>query len=259
GKNSATYLKDGKVREIPSQDLFLDRWPLRGVPGAGDFEAYPNRDSIGYIDVYDLQDADTVLRATLRHPGWCETLKCIVDLGVLDVEERDLDGVTYGAMIDRLAPGGGDRKARVAKKTGVSESSTAIRNLEWLGLFRDDAIPLKKGGYIDALTHRMLEKMSYAEGERDLIVLHHEFVAAFPDGRREKITSTLVDCGIPGGDSAMSRTVGYPAAIAARFLLEGKIKGSGVQIPVSPAIYEPVLDELERLGIRCEERKETAR
>jgi saccharopine dehydrogenase (NADP+, L-glutamate forming)/spermidine synthase len=259
GKNSARYLKDGKVREIPSEDLFTDRWPLRGVPGAGDFEAYPNRDSIGYIDVYELKKAETVIRATLRNPGWCETLKCIVDLGLLDTEERDLGGLTYGGMVDRLAPGDGDRRARTAKKLGVSESSTAMRNLDWLGVFGDEPIPLRKGGYIDVMTHRMLEKMSYGKGERDLIVLHHEFLGAFSDGHKEKITSTLVDLGIPGGDSAMSRTVGYPAAIAARFLLEGKIRETGVHIPVSAAIYEPVLDELERLGIRCVERKEIVR
>ncbi|MBM3319177.1 MAG: saccharopine dehydrogenase NADP-binding domain-containing protein [Candidatus Eisenbacteria bacterium] len=259
GKNSARYLKDGKVREIPSENLFLDRWPLRGVPGAGDFEAYPNRDSIGYIDIYDLKDSATVLRATLRNPGWCETLKCIVDLGLLDTEEKDLGGLTYGGMIDRLAPGGGDRRARAAKKLGMAEGSTAIRNIEWLGLFKDDAIPLKKGGFIDVLTHRMLEKMSYKPGERDMIVLHHEFVGEFDGGKKEKIASTLVDFGFPKGDSAMSRTVGYPAAIAARFLLEGRIEGSGVHIPVAPEIYHPVLGELDRLGIKCVERTETLR
>ncbi|MFH1681375.1 MAG: saccharopine dehydrogenase C-terminal domain-containing protein [Candidatus Eisenbacteria bacterium] len=257
GKNSAKYLKDGKVREIPSEGLFLDRWSLRGVPGAGDFEAYPNRDSIEYIDIYDLKYADTVFRATLRNPGWCETLKCIVDLGVLDTEERDLGGLTYGGMVDRLAPGDGDRRARVAKKLGVAAGSAAMKNIEWLGLFGEEPLPLAKGGYIDVMTHRMLEKMSYAKGERDMIVLHHEFLGAFEGGKKERITSTLVDFGIPKGDSAMSRTVGYPAAIAARFLLEGKIKGSGVHIPVAPEIYNPVLDELERLGIECVEKTET--
>lgn len=253
GKNSACYRKDGARKDIPSEGLFLDRWPL-SVPGGGDFEAYPNRDSISYIDIYDLKYADTVVRATLRNPGWCETLKAIVDLGVLGAEEVDLEGLTYGGMIDRLAPGGGDRKERAAKKVGVPADSPAIANMKWLGLFSDEAIPVKKGGYIDVMTHRMLEKMSYKKGERDMIVLHHEFLGEFPDGKKERITSTLVDCGIPNGDSAMSRTVGLPAAVASRFLLEGRIKATGVHIPVTPEIYEPVLEELERLGIRCEEK-----
>lgn len=255
GKNNACYLKDGKRRDIPSAGLFLDRWPL-SVPKGGEFEAYPNRDSISYIDIYDLHFAETVIRATLRNPGWCETLKVIVDLGLLGAEDEDLKGLTYGGMLDRLAPGAGDRKARVAKKAGVAADSTAIKNLEWLGLFSDEMIPVKKGGFIDVMTHRMLEKMSYGKGERDMIVLHHEFLGEFPDGKKERITSTLIDCGIPNGDSAMSRTVGLPAAVASRLLLEGKIKATGVHIPVSPEIYDPVLDELERLGIKCIEQTE---
>ncbi|MFH1279852.1 MAG: saccharopine dehydrogenase C-terminal domain-containing protein [Candidatus Eisenbacteria bacterium] len=255
GKNSACYRKDGARKDIPSEGLFLDRWPL-SVPEGGDFEAYPNRDSISYIDIYDLKYADTVVRATLRNPGWCETLKALVDLGVLGSDEIDMKGLTYGGMIDKLAPGGGGRKERVAKKVGIAPDSTAMKNIEWLGLFADEAIPLKKGGVIDVMTHRMLEKMSYAPGERDMIVLHHEFLAEFPGGKKERITSTLIDCGIPKGDSAMSRTVGLPAAVASRLLLEGKIKAKGVHIPVLPEIYEPVLVELERLGIRCEEKTE---
>ena len=53
----------------------------------------------------------------------------------------------------------------------------------------------------------------------------------------------------------MARTVGLPAAIAARLILEGRIKASGVQIPVSPALYEPLLKELADMdnGIRFKE------
>ncbi len=89
-----------------------------------------------------------------------------------------------------------------------------------------------------------------------MIVLHHEFVAEYPKRKKEKITSTLIDYGIPHGDTAMSRTVGLPAAIAATLILQGKIKHAGVHIPVSPIIYEPALDELEKLGIVCREKRQ---
>ncbi|MEW6070262.1 MAG: saccharopine dehydrogenase C-terminal domain-containing protein, partial [Candidatus Thermoplasmatota archaeon] len=49
--------------------------------------------------------------------------------------------------------------------------------------------------------------------------------------------------------TAMARTVGLPTAISAKLILEGKLKLTGVHIPVLPAIYEPVLQELESLGI----------
>jgi saccharopine dehydrogenase-like NADP-dependent oxidoreductase len=91
-----------------------------------------------------------------------------------------------------------------------------------------------------------------------MLVMHHEFVAEYPaKGKSEKITSTLIDFGIPHGDSSMARTVSLPAAMAARLILEGKIKGTGVQIPVTPAVYEPVMKELEEMenGIRFQETK----
>ncbi len=98
----------------------------------------------------------------------------------------------------------------------------------------------------------MLEKMSYNEGERDMVVLQHTFMADFAD-RREYITSTMVDFGVPGGDSAMNRTVGLPAAVGVRYILEGRFTQPGVVIPVMPEFYKPALEELQRHGIRVTE------
>jgi hypothetical protein len=94
--------------------------------------------------------------------------------------------------------------------------------------------------------------MSYAEGEQDMIAMHHDFVADHGD-RQERITSTLVDFGIPGGDSSMARTVSLPAAIATRMVLDGTITARGVHIPVSPDIYNPILDELATMKIALKE------
>jgi saccharopine dehydrogenase (NADP+, L-glutamate forming) len=102
------------------------------------------------------------------------------------------------------------------------------------------------------LAQRMLEKMQYAPGERDLLVMQHEFVVDYDD-RTETITSTLVDYGIPNGDTSMSRLVGLPAAIAARMILQGEIDLTGVHVPTVPAIYEPILKELATLGVQFRE------
>jgi saccharopine dehydrogenase-like NADP-dependent oxidoreductase len=109
---------------------------------------------------------------------------------------------------------------------------------------------------VDILTARMLDKMSYEENERDMLVLQHTFVADYPD-RRERITSTMVDFGIPGGDSSMNRTVGLPAAVVARFVMEERFHRPGVIMPVMPELYEPVLEELGRLGISFSESVES--
>jgi len=68
------------------------------------------------------------------------------------------------------------------------------------------------------------------------------------------VSSTLVEYGIPGGDSAMARTVGLPLAIATRMVLDGRIVDCGVVTPVKPEIYNPILDELEGVGISFDER-----
>ena len=89
--------------------------------------------------------------------------------------------------------------------------------------------------------------------DRDMVVMHHEFTAEFPDGKTEQLTSTLLDYGIPGGDTSVARTVALPAAIGAKMILDRKIKTPGIFIPVEASIYEPILDELETLGIKFHE------
>ena len=128
-----------------------------------------------------------------------------------------------------------------------------VMALEWLGLLDETPVSSQATTLLDVLADQMLVKMGYREGERDMVALVHEFLAVYPD-RSERITSTLIDYGIPGGDTAMARTVGLPAAIATRMVLDGEIDLTGVQIPVLPEIYEPVLEELEQLDIVCAEK-----
>ncbi len=254
GKNSARYLKDKKEVNVPSEDLFAHFWEMN-LEGLPKLEAYPNRDSVPYVDLYGITDADSMYRGTLRYPGWCQTLKKVVQLGFLDEKEQDVKGFSYADFLRKLikAGKGTDLKKDLAAYLKIDENSEPIRRLEWVGLLSDESLPYEKISPLDILANRLLEKLQYEEGERDMIVLHHEFVAAYPKGK-EKITSTLTDFGIPHGDSAMSRTVGLPAAIGASLILQEKIKATGVHIPVSPSIYEPTLKELEKQGIICKEK-----
>ncbi|MEA3239758.1 MAG: saccharopine dehydrogenase C-terminal domain-containing protein, partial [Candidatus Bipolaricaulota bacterium] len=240
GKNPASYMKNGVVVDIPGEELFANHWPVE-IEGFGTFEGYPNRDSLPYIDTYNIHGVKNMFRGTLRYPGWCETLKKIAELGLLDETERDdIPGLTLGEFTAKMIGSSGNLKADVAAFLNIDKNSPVISNLEWLGLFSDDPIPTGAKSPLDVLAGRMLEKMKYAPGERDMLIMQHEFIAKYPD-RTEKTTSTMIDYGIPHGDSSMSRTVGLPAAIATRLILEGKINLTGVQVPVMPQIYEPVL------------------
>lgn len=256
GRNDARYLENGRVVEVPNARLFATHF-LLWVEGLGDLEAYPNRDSLPYIQLYGIPETETMYRGTLRNVGWCDVMQKLNELGYFSLDERpDLPGKTFRQVMAELIgrPETPNLKADLAAHLNVSPVSGVMMALEWLGLLDDAPVP-PRTTLLDVLADRMLEKMAYREGERDMVVLVHEFRAVYPD-REERITSTLIDFGIPGGDTAMARTVGYPAAIAARLILEGSLRLTGVHIPVLPEIYEPVLTELESLGIRVAERAE---
>jgi saccharopine dehydrogenase-like NADP-dependent oxidoreductase len=252
--NAARFLQDGAVVEVPGGELFAAPETV-DIPGAGRFEGYPNRDSLSYIELYGLEGVRTMFRGTLRHPGHCASWYHWVRLGLFDAQPRsDLAGLTYKRFMQGFVGGAGNLQKALSSRLGVPESAPAIANLEWLGMFHESPVSVTEGGNVDILASRMLERCSYAPGERDLLVMQHELVVAYP-GREERIVSSLFAYGIPGGDTAMARTVSLPLAIATRMIAEGAIAQRGVVAPVHPELYGPILDELERdFGIAFRER-----
>jgi saccharopine dehydrogenase-like NADP-dependent oxidoreductase len=259
-KNAARFRKDGQLVEIPGSDLFEHYWtvPVRVEGKVIDFEGYPNRDSLPYAETYGITSTRTMFRGTLRNVGWCATIKKFAELGLLDEAERDdFSGLTYAQFLTKLIgkKSTADLKAELAAHLNIAPDSFIIGNMEWLGLLSDQPLPAGPKSPVDIMTATMLSKMQYAPGERDLLILQHEFLAEYP-GRKEKITSTMIDFGIPHGDTSMNRAVGLPAAIGVRLILEGKLTLAGVLVPVIPEVYEPVLEELQRLGIHFDEKTE---
>ena len=253
-KNNAKYLKDGKEVFVPFESLF-DNYSIIRIPGLGDFEAYPNRDSIPYIEKYGINGTETMFRGTLRNLGWCKTWQKIVELGFLNEKTMDLTGLSFREFIGKLINKKGDTKKKVAEYLKIDENSEIMKRLEWLGLLSDEKLSVTQGSALDVLSAQLLKKLQYEKGERDMVVLHHEFIAEY-GFKKEKINSTLIDFGVPNGDSSMARTVSLPAAISTKLILEGKISVKGVQIPTIPSIYEPILNELERLVITFKEKTE---
>jgi saccharopine dehydrogenase (NADP+, L-glutamate forming)/spermidine synthase len=259
GRNDARYMKDGHEVNVPGPELFGDHW-LINIQGYGELEAYPNRDSVPYLDIYDLKHAKDMLRGTLRNLGWCYTMKKLADLDYFGLDEIEMKGMTYAGLMRRLikAPEGADLRQALAAHLEVHELSDTMNRFEWLGLLGDELVITEGADRLsplDALANKMLEKLSMGEKERDFCVMQHEIHAEYDGGKREKTYSTLLQYGIPDGDSSMSRTVSLPAAIGVYMILEGKITDRGVLIPVQPTIYEPVLDELEKgAGIRFSEK-----
>jgi saccharopine dehydrogenase-like NADP-dependent oxidoreductase len=256
-RNAAQWLEQGKTVSIPSEQLF-EHYTLQDVPGAGTFENYPNRNSVPYKEIYGLKDATTVYRGTFRMTGWCETMRSLVALGWLrDEPVKGFSGKTYGDLTRYFI--GAKPKEQLPDATaaflGLKPYAAIIKRLEWLGLFGNEPLPKDKNDPLDYLNVLTLKKMSLDEHDKDLIVMHHEFIAQYKT-KKEYITSTLIDYGIPDGDTSVARTVALPAAIAVKMVLQKKITLTGVHIPVIPEIYNPILDELEDMGIKFNEKTE---
>jgi saccharopine dehydrogenase-like NADP-dependent oxidoreductase len=242
--------------EIEGKDLFLN-YRIEEIEGLGKFEVYPNRDSIPYKDLYNLNDALTVMRGTYRNLGWCDTLKKMVDVGLIDEEKKDnLGGITYRKMMAELigVKDDTDIKIKIAQKLDLDPDSEIIKRFEWLGLFGNEKVP-QHDNILDILSDLLQEKLVFKGDEKDMIILQHKFTVEKEDKSKELITSTLIDYGIALKESSMARTVSLPLAIGVRFMAEEKFDLKGVHIPITKKIYEPVLKELETLGIKMAEKK----
>jgi saccharopine dehydrogenase (NADP+, L-glutamate forming)/spermidine synthase len=253
-RNPSKWLEDGEILSFPGEQLF-ENYVLQDVPNVGTFENYPNRNSLPYQNIYGIGEAHTVYRGTFRMVGWCETLKMIVDLGWLSEKAvENFSGQTYRDLSAHLinAKSNSNVVEATAKHLGLKLYSTAIKRLEWLGLFSQQPLSDKCKSPLDFLNQLTMQKMTIGSHEKDMIVMHHEFTADFPE-KVESITSTMLQYGIPGGDTSIARTVAYPAAIAVKMILNGEINLTGVHVPVIPEIYNPVLDELAAMEIGFEE------
>lgn len=131
----------------------------------------------------------------------------------------------------------------------MHDASLTLKQLFYLGL--DDSttiIPFDNGTPADVLQLSLEKKLALKDGDKDLVVMLHE-IEHQQEGTRFKSTSTLVVKGDDDLNTAMAKTVGLPLGIAACLILRGAIRLTGLHIPLSPEIYEPVLRELEAEGI----------
>jgi saccharopine dehydrogenase-like NADP-dependent oxidoreductase len=254
GNNDGKYLKEGAEVYVPTQELFKN--PLSVTfPGVGELEVYPNRDSISYIDIYGIPEVKTIQRGTFRYKGWCETLHVMKQLNLISYDKINLAGKSYADFM-ALQIGASNSKhirQKVASYLGINPDSYALGAMEWLGLFSNEPIRRAEDSPYEVTSDLMIAKMELGQHERDMVVMQHTFLAAYPDGSREVIRSRMLDFGTPATDTSVARTVALPAAIGVEMILGGQIVEKGVFRPVLPGIYNPILDELEKLDIRMVE------
>jgi saccharopine dehydrogenase (NADP+, L-glutamate forming) len=259
-EHGAEYMEDGHVKLVPFHHVFYRTWPV-DVEGVGRFEAYPNRDSLSYQRSFGLDHAHTVIRGTLRYPGWSETWAQVVRLGlpnenlrIADIQER-----SYRDVVEMFLPMTRNREPieeRVARFLQISPTGVIMQNLAWLGIFSDRKVVCNGNTPAAMLSHLLTERLPLAPGMRDMVIILHELDVHYPAGNRpdERISSTLVAEGDPNGFTAMAKTVGLPTALATRLLLTDKLTLSGSVIPTDRSIYEPILSDIAAEGLTFSEK-----
>lgn len=260
-RNAAKYYKDGKVVEIESKDLMATAKPYFIYPGYA-FVAYPNRDSTPYKERYNIPEAQTIIRGTLRYQGFPEFIKVLVDMGFLSDEPAEYLTTPISwkdATAQILAAKSGseaDLEASIKSKAAFNsaeEETRILSGLKWIGIFSDEKIT-PRGNPLDTLCATLEKKMQFEEGERDFVMLQHKFEIEHKDGSRETRTSTLCEYGDPKGYSAMAKTVGVPCGVAVKQVLDGTISEKGVIAPMSSKINNPLMEELKKYGITMREK-----
>lgn len=250
GQGTVKFIQEGRYKYIPYHKLFR-RTEMIHIPGHGYFEGYANRDSLMYMDVYGLEGIQTLYRGTLRRPGFCKAWDIFVQLGATD-DTYMLDGVntmTHRQFMNSfLSYNPNDSvELKLAHYMGLDIDGPEMHKLRWLGLFSEDLVGLLKGSAAQILEHILKKKWTIGSDVKDQIVMWHLF--DYEDGGQVKrVRSAMVTNGDDAIDTAMAKTVGLPLGIATKLLLQGKIEARGVQIPITPEFYNPILSELGDLG-----------
>lgn len=250
GQGVAKFLKDDLYKYIPYQQLFSRTTPI-SVEGLGAFEGYANRDSLSYLNTYNLQGIKTMLRGTLREKGYCSAWNIFVQLGCCDdsytmtnvAEMTHLDFVNSFLDNNSLSA-----QAKIAKQCDLQLEGPELQKLTWSGFFTDEPIGLTSGTPAQILEHILNKKWRLSSSDKDLIVMWHRFTYEV-DSVMKEIQASLIVKGDNAVHTGMAKTVGLPLGIAASLLLKGKISLRGVVIPVQPEIYNPVLEELKKHNV----------
>ncbi|ORY71689.1 Saccharopine dehydrogenase [Pseudomassariella vexata] len=260
--NDGKWWKDGKVMTVAGKDLMGEAKPYYIYPGYA-FVAYPNRDSTPYKERYNIPEAQTVVRGTLRYQGFPQFIRALVQIGFLSDAEQDIfkQPVSWKEATQKVLGASSSSQADLesailAKATFDSpeEKQRILSGLRWIGIFSDEKIT-PRGNPLDCLCAVLEKKMQYEEGERDLVMLQHKFEIEHKDGSRETKTSTLIETGNPAGYSAMAKLVGVPCGVAVKLVLNGTISDKGVIAPMNSKINNPLMKELkEKYGIYLTEK-----
>jgi saccharopine dehydrogenase-like NADP-dependent oxidoreductase len=249
---AAKFIQEGTYKYIPYWNLFR-RTEFLEVEGYGRFEAYSNRDSLKYIDIYGLKNILTLYRGTIRRVGFSKAWSMFVQLGMTDDSYimEDSENMSYREFVNSFLPyhptDSVESKIRLILK--IDQDDIMWDKLLELDLFnRNKKVGLKNGTPAQILEKILGDSWTLQPNDKDMIVMYHKFGYEI-NGKKEQIDSKMVCLGENQIYTAMAKTVGLPVAMATLLILNGKIKTPGVQLPIREEVYLPILKELEEYGV----------
>ena len=255
GQGTAQYIEDNCYKYIPYNRLFTQTEKIF-FEGIGELEAYANRDSLSYRNPYGLNDIPTILRGTLRMPGYCKAWNAFVRLGLTDdtYKIKDAEKLTYYQLLEAFLPNSKKNiQENLADFLEEKTDSEVMQKLAWLGIFEKKLIRLSDVSPAQILQDLLEKKWLLKPHDKDMIVTQHQF--EYVKGAEKKhITSSLMVKGEDQTYTAMAKTVGLPMAIAVKLILTDQIKHRGIAIPIYPEIYNPILAELASMEIKFVEK-----
>ncbi|WP_353149173.1 saccharopine dehydrogenase C-terminal domain-containing protein [Flavobacterium sp.] len=249
---AAKFIQEGTYKYIPYYKLFR-RTEFLEVEGFGRFEAYANRDSLKYREIYGLQNAETCYRGTIRRVGFSKAWDVFVQLGMTDDTYilDDSEHMSNRDFVNLFLPyhPTDSVEIKLRHQLKIDQDDVIWDKLLELDLFSKSVVT----GLKNATPAQMLEKiLSYKwtlqPEDKDMIVMYHK-IGYEINGEQKQIDSTMVCLGDDQTYTAMAKTVGLPVAIATLKILNGEIQTTGVQLPISKEVYLPILKELEQYGV----------
>ncbi|MCH1548017.1 MAG: saccharopine dehydrogenase NADP-binding domain-containing protein, partial [Flavobacteriaceae bacterium] len=252
---AAKFIQEGTYKYIPYNKLFR-RTELLEIKNYGEFEGYANRDSLKYIDIYNIKDVKTLYRGTIRKVGFSKAWNIFVQLGMTNDSYtiENSKNMKFRDFLNLFLPyhPSDTVESKLSHYLKIDQDDLIWNKLLELNLFGEDKILLSNATPAQILQFILSKKWKLDKNDKDMIVMYHKFGYEL-NNKKYQINSNMVCLGKDQTYTAMAKTVGLPLAIAALAILNKKIVTSGVQLPISKNIYEPILEELVEHGIQFSE------
>lgn len=249
---AAKFIQEGTYKYIPYHKLFR-RTEFLDIGEYGHFEAYANRDSLKYRSAYQLDDIKTLYRGTIRRVGFSKAWNYFVQLGMTDDSYtiENSKGMSYRDFTNLFLPYSPTDSVELKLRhyLRIEQDDSIWEKLVSVKLFDAKSIILIENGTPAQILQEILtQSWTLAPDDKDMLIMYHQFGYEI-NGAMKQMDAHMVVIGENAQYTAMAKTVGLPLAIAALLMLEGNLPLSGIEIPIHPCIYLPVLKILEEKGI----------